>query len=61
MEPVESAKRPRGEPITLDTVVPEMPTKSERLHAPSEDEHKKKLSAIDDRIAVLQGKRVSAT
>lgn len=56
-EPSDSReKRPR-EKITLDTVIPPLPSKAERLPPPDEDKYKREIQIIEGKITRLRDKK----
>lgn len=54
MEEEKESERPR---ITLSTVIPELPSKQEKVPAPDEDKFERELKILDDRISRLRGER----
>ena len=58
MEESKESREPRQrEKITLDTVVPPLPTKAERLLPPDEDKYQHDLKALDGKITKLREKK----
>lgn len=53
-EPGESRESRPREKITLDTVIPPLPSKAERLPPPDEDKYKRELQIIEGKISKLR-------
>ena len=53
-EPKESRETRTREKITLDTEVPPMPSKAERIPAPDEDKYQRELKSLEAKIARLR-------
>jgi len=53
----EEDQKPKREKITLETEIPPLPPKSERLPAPDEDKFNREVKIITDKIDRLKGKK----
>lgn len=56
-EPKESRETRHREKITLDTEIPPMPSKAERLPPPDEDKFKRELQIVEGKISKLRDKK----